>query len=140
MKKTPQFNWIQLIAGMVMLGVLLLILRFFAGVMLAMFRLLHFQFASKSSAGLFFVLYFLGDFFLISYVESFVNVAAELTNMPKRLYHVLYAVASICIKIILITAIDWVMGSVDIPFYTVVLFSVLLFLVERILDLWAGGE
>ncbi len=140
MKKAPQFNWIQLIAGMVMLGVLLLILRFFAGVMLAMFRLLHFQFASKSSAGLFFVLYFLGDFFLISYVESFVNVAAELTNMPKGLHHVLYAVASICIKIILITAIDWVMGSVDIPFYTVVLFSVLLFLVERILDLWAGGE
>lgn len=140
MKKTPNINWGQLIAGMVMLGVLLLILRFFAGVMMTIFRLLHFQFASKSSAGLFFVLYFLGDFFLISYVESFVNVAAELTNMPQKLHSFLYAVASICIKIILITAIDWTMGSVDIPFFTVVIFSVILFLLERILDIFAGGE
>lgn len=140
MKKTPNFNWLQMIASMVMLGVLLLILRFFAGVMMTIFRLLHFQFVSKSSAALFFVLYFLGDFFLISCVESFVNVAAELTGMPRRLHSFLYAVASICIKIILITVIDWVMGSVDIPFFTVVIFSVLLFLVERILDLWAEGE
>lgn len=140
MKKTPDSHWMQWIAGMVMLGVLLLILRFFAGVMLTIFRLLHFQFATKSSAALFFVLYFLGDFFLISYVESFVNVVAELTDMPHRLHGVLYATASICIKIILITAIDWVMGSVDIPFWTVVIFSVLLFLVERILDLFAGGR
>lgn len=140
MKKTPEFNWLQLLASMVMLGVLLIILRFFAGVMMTIFRLLHFQFASKSSAGLFFVLYFLGDFFLVSYVESFVNVAAEMTGMPHKLHSFLYAVASICIKIILITAIDWAMGSVDIPFFTVVIFSVILFLVERILDAFAGGE
>lgn len=122
---------VAMVMGVVMLG---LILGLCAGMMTFFLHLLHFHFSSTSSALLFFVLYFAADALVIGLLERVVKVAANMTQMPNMLYRTLHAAVSISIKVVILRLIDGWMDSITMPFETAVLFSVLLYLFEQVLE------
>lgn len=108
----------------------------FVGV--GLLSILGFEYDSIKTVLLFFLAYFIMSFPIEALTSMFLNTIKVIKQLSNLEYQIYYFIKDMSINIIIISILDNVFTGITIPFVTVVLFSLLSYVLEMVSPIRVG--